>query len=575
MKKYDKEIIQLQLEHEKEVIEELRKMYEEAERQIDEKIQMLMTDELTQSKIYQIEYQKALKGQIGTILDNMNSNNYDSIQDYLKNSYEDGYIGTMYSLQQQGIPLVMPIDQEQVVKAIQLDSKLSGTLYEAMGVNTNELKKSIRNEVSRGISNAYSYRDIARNINNSMGIGLNKSIRIARTEGHRVNQQSTYDAMDKAKKKGANIVKQWDATLDAKTRTSHQRVDGEIRELDETFSNGLRFPGDPQGSAGEVINCRCVLLQRARWALDEDELKTLQERAAYFGLDKTDSFNDYKNKYLSASTSFGMNANSGTINLSSGNFTSATSVKEAEEYAMNTLGIKNVSYKGNDIATANEWNKGLTDSFNRFPELKKQFGFTGDCRERNKALKPAVERYYTDWYLKNNPQYTQAQLQNNIDKSVKSFMRRMSVSTITYAQSWTPTIAEFADFAGITVNGDYGKDSASFVQSLIATVKSKFHPEGCDTIKSVLDHEIGHQLDKLLDIRNNKDIQDLFNSRTHSELTDALSQYAWDNTNSNKYSEMIAEGWAEYCNNPNPRDVAKKIGETIINEYNKKFGGNP
>ena len=300
MKKYDKEIIQIQLEHEKEVIEELKKMYEEAEKQIDEKIQMLMADELTQSKIYQIEYQKALKGQIGAILDSMNSNNYDSIQDYLKKSYEDGYIGTMYSLKEQGIPLVVPINQEQVVKAIQLDSKLSGTLYEAMGVNTNELKKSIRNEVSRGISNAYSYQDIARNINNSMGIGLNKSIRIARTEGHRVNQQSTYDAMDKAKKKGANIVKQWDATLDAKTRPSHQRVDGEIRELDETFSNGLRFPGDPQGSAGEVINCRCVLLQRARWALDEDELKTLQERAAYFGLDKTDSFNDYKSKYLNA-----------------------------------------------------------------------------------------------------------------------------------------------------------------------------------------------------------------------------------------------------------------------------------
>ena len=301
MKAYDKEVIQLQLKHEQEVIKELKKMYEEAERQIDEKIQMLMTDELTQSKIYQIEYQKTLKSQIGTILDNMNSNNYDSIQDYLKTSYQDGYIGTMYSLQQQGIPLIMPIDQEQVVKAIQLDSKLSGTLYEAMGVNTNDLKKSIRNEVSRGISNAYSYQDIARNINNSMGIGLNKSIRIARTEGHRVNQQSTYDAMEKAKKKGANVVKQWDATLDAKTRTSHQQVDGEIRELDETFSNGLRFPGDPQGSAAEVINCRCVLLQRARWALDVDELETLKQRAEYYDLDKTDNFDDFRTKYYDAS----------------------------------------------------------------------------------------------------------------------------------------------------------------------------------------------------------------------------------------------------------------------------------
>jgi len=297
MKKYDKEIIQLQLDHEKKVIKELEEMYKEAEKQIDEKIQLLMTDELTQSKIYQVEYQKALKGQIGTILDNMNSNNYDSIQNYLKKSYEDGYIGTMYSLQKQGIPLVMPINQDAVVKAIQLDSKLSGTLYEALGINTNDLKKTIRNEISRGISNGYSYKDMSRNISKRMGVDLNKSIRIARTEGHRVNQQSTMDGILDAKDKGADVVKQWDSTLDANTRPSHQMVDGEIKELDEKFSNGLRFPGDPQGKAAEVINCRCVLLQRARWALDDEELETLQNRAEYYGLDKTKNFDEFREKY--------------------------------------------------------------------------------------------------------------------------------------------------------------------------------------------------------------------------------------------------------------------------------------
>lgn len=67
-------------------------------------------------------------------------------------------------------------------------------------------------------------------------------MRIARTEGHRIQCQSGMDACYKAKEKGANVVKQWDATLDVKTRTSHVQVDGEIRELDEKFSNGLMFP---------------------------------------------------------------------------------------------------------------------------------------------------------------------------------------------------------------------------------------------------------------------------------------------------------------------------------------------
>ena len=30
--------------------------------------------------------------------------------------------------------------------------------------------------------------------------------------------------------------------------------------VDQVFSNGLMFPGDPEGDAGEVINCRCHLM---------------------------------------------------------------------------------------------------------------------------------------------------------------------------------------------------------------------------------------------------------------------------------------------------------------------------
>ena len=39
---------------------------------------------------------------------------------------------------------------------------------------------------------------------------------------------------------------------------------------------------------------------RTRSALDAAELEELKERAAFFGLDKSDSFNDFKQKYLKA-----------------------------------------------------------------------------------------------------------------------------------------------------------------------------------------------------------------------------------------------------------------------------------
>ena len=36
------------------------------------------------------------------------------------------------------------------------------------------------------------------------------------------------------------------------------------------------------GVLGEDINCRCAVLQRAKWSLGEDELKRLEERTKYF-----------------------------------------------------------------------------------------------------------------------------------------------------------------------------------------------------------------------------------------------------------------------------------------------------
>ena len=133
-----------------------------------------------------------------------------------------------------------------------------------MGVDVANLKKRITAEVSRSVSTGRTYTQLAHSLDRLTGIGFNNAVRIARTEGHRIQVQAGMDACYKAKYIGADIVKQWDATLDKKTRKSHARVDGEVRELDEKFSNGLMYPGDPNGPAGEVIQCRCALLERDR-----------------------------------------------------------------------------------------------------------------------------------------------------------------------------------------------------------------------------------------------------------------------------------------------------------------------
>ena len=256
---------------------------------------------MIRSKVYQKNYQKALKTQVDGIMDTMQEKQFSTVSDYLSQCYENGFIGTMYDLQGQGIPMCIPIDQSAMVRAVQLDSKISQGLYARLGEDVAMLKKKITAQVSRGISSGMSYRQVAQQLAGQTKIGFNNAVRIARTEGHRIQAQSTMDAAYKAQEKGADMLKQWDAALDSRTRESHTIVDGEIRELDKPFSNGLMFPGDPAGGAAEVVNCRCALLQRARWALDEEELEELQRRAEYFGLDKTEQFEDFKQNYIEKS----------------------------------------------------------------------------------------------------------------------------------------------------------------------------------------------------------------------------------------------------------------------------------
>lgn len=139
--------------------------------------------------------------------------------------------------------------------------------------------------------------------------------RIVRTEGHRIQQASTEDARQAAKAKGADVVKQWDASLDGKTRPLHRALDGQIRETDEPFEvNGIKvnIPG-AFGDPSQDCNCRCVALTRARAALDADELATLKQRAEFFGLDKTESFEDFKKKYMKAAETVENTGKSGII----------------------------------------------------------------------------------------------------------------------------------------------------------------------------------------------------------------------------------------------------------------------
>ena len=291
------------LKNEKAVIKQLEQSYKDAIADIDKYILQLLARKDTenlQSIIYQIKYQEAIKKELESYLKVLHSKNFNTIDEYLKECYEQAHIGTLFDLQGQGIPLILPLDQEQMISAITLNSKLSAPLYNALGYNVDALKLDVLREISRGIAQGLSYQEMARNLKNVTNVDYNKTLRIAKTEGHRIQQEATYNVQKRAIAKGAKVVKQWDSTLDGKTRPTHRALDGQIVGVDEYFKSesGYKalYPGN-FGIPSEDCNCRCCLLQRAEWALSDEEFTKMNGKTNE--LQHFESIDDY-NKFKKA-----------------------------------------------------------------------------------------------------------------------------------------------------------------------------------------------------------------------------------------------------------------------------------
>ena len=278
MKKWEKEILQNQIQDESMVTIQIENAYKEALDEINDKIQVLMSKEQTQSVIYQLKYQQALQKQVESVYSKMASTWYKDIDSYLNACYEDSFYSTMYGLHQEGIPTIIPFNQKDVAQAAAQDiGAYAGKLSEKIYDNVYHTATETIRKISKGLSMNSSYATIALDIAKTGSATVNQALRIVRTEGHRIHEEVKFKTINKVKEEtGADIVKQWDSSIDRRTRKSHAALDGQLRELDQPFKSPTSghtamYPGG-FGIASEDINCRCVVLQRARWALDKSEL---------------------------------------------------------------------------------------------------------------------------------------------------------------------------------------------------------------------------------------------------------------------------------------------------------------
>lgn len=281
MDKPQREVQRELLREEKEVKKKLRANYRAALADVKKWLRGLTEDPgIAPENIRHDKYQRMLEAQLTELLKELGARNVSVMDDYLHEVYQEAYLGCLYRMHHDGVDLVVQIDPNRVERAIRRKTKdlqFSDRIYR----NVDQLKEETKSEIARGFSTGQDYLWMAARISGRAGIAYSNACRIARTEGHRIANESDMDAMRDAVAAGADVVKEWNSTLDDVTRSTHRELDGQIRELDEPFeipSTGSRamYPGG-FGIAREDIHCRCCMSQRARWNLDSERYKYSRE----------------------------------------------------------------------------------------------------------------------------------------------------------------------------------------------------------------------------------------------------------------------------------------------------------
>lgn len=144
------------------------------------------------------------------------------------------------------------------------------TLLTLLAKNRHDDILKINRSITSGLLQGHDYRESAKNITNIIGkvtpgfsTGAKaRALRIVRTESNRTYNAGAYANAQAVDSQGVDILRVWVATLDMRTRDTHQHLDGVKAEIDEPFkSDGVTamYPGDFP-TAAQSVNCRCTVI---------------------------------------------------------------------------------------------------------------------------------------------------------------------------------------------------------------------------------------------------------------------------------------------------------------------------
>lgn len=165
-------------------------------------------------------------------------------------------LNTNYTLYDRNVVARILKDNPELLPS--LGKKVTSVIARGEAIRWN--KQQIQSVATQAVLQGESIPNIATRLASEVGDKNRKAaIRNARTMMTGVQNAGRVDSYKRAERMGIKLKQQWLATHDGRTRHSHRMVDYEVQPVGEKFSNGCRFPGDPDAPPSEVYNCRCTL----------------------------------------------------------------------------------------------------------------------------------------------------------------------------------------------------------------------------------------------------------------------------------------------------------------------------
>jgi hypothetical protein len=165
------------------------------------------------------------------------------------------------------IELATPAPIRNLGVSFDVDSPFAKPLLEAVGTKSVNLGLAARDVILKVIGESYtaglSVPNTAAALQDQIAhLADTTALMQARTD---LNGLANGASLQSVQLLGADgpATKTWLATEDERTRETHADADGQEVPVDQPFQVGddlLMYPGDPDGSDAEVINCRCTLV---------------------------------------------------------------------------------------------------------------------------------------------------------------------------------------------------------------------------------------------------------------------------------------------------------------------------